>query len=188
MNSSLLSPFEFLLTTLIDLYLMAVLLRFLLQWSETDFYNPISQFVVKATNPVLLPLRRVIPSWKGQDNAALVLALGLKMLLVFLFGGLWAGRIGPLGVLFVSVAQLVDMIGNIFIFAIFAQAILSWVTPHGGDPLNRLLYGLTRPVLRPFRKFIPPIGGLDLTPLAAIIALQFVKMLAVGLLRTFAGM
>jgi len=188
MNSPLLSPFEFLLTTLIDLYLMAVLLRFLLQWSETDFYNPISQFVVKATNPVLLPLRRVVPSWKGQDIAALVLALVLKMLLVVLFGGLWTGRIGPLGVVLESVAQLLDMAGNIFIFAIFAQAILSWIAPHGGDPLNRLLYGLTRPVLRPFRKFIPPVGGLDLTPLAAIIALQFVKMLAVGLLRTFAVM
>ncbi|QKT05047.1 YggT family protein [Ectothiorhodospiraceae bacterium 2226] len=183
----LLNPLEFLLSTLFSIYILAVMLRFLLQWARADFYNPISQFLVKVTNPPLIPLRRLIPGIGGIDWAAVLLMLVLQMasiaLIIALRGGTLA--VGPLALF--SLAELVNLLFNVFIFAILIQVVISWINPGAYNPLISLLYSLNEPLLRPARRVIPPIGGLDLSPLAVIIALQVLKMLVVPPLRHLAG-
>jgi len=187
MNGYLSSPLTFLISTLVSLYILAVMLRFLLQLTRADFYNPLSQFIVKITTPALRPLRRVIPGWGGVDIASLVLMLLLQMLsvwLIFLLGG---RAIDPFNLVIVSVAQLVDLAFSVFIFAILIQAILSWITPGTYNPVTSVLFSLTEPVLRPVRRIVPPISGFDLSPLVAILGLQVMRMLVMPLFGALAG-
>ncbi|WP_127474536.1 YggT family protein [Sulfurivermis fontis] len=187
MNGYLASPLTFLISTVISLYILAVMLRFLFQLTRADFYNPLTQFIVKITSPALRPLRRIIPGWGGMDIAALVLMLLLQMLSVWLVF-LLAGRpIDPPNLLIVSVAQLVDLAFSVFIFAILIQAILSWITPGTYNPVTSVLFSLTEPVLRRVRRVIPPISGFDLSPLVAILGLQVVRMLVMPLFGVLAG-
>ncbi|GAB4296728.1 MAG: YggT family protein [Thiohalomonadaceae bacterium] len=187
MNGYLTSPLTFLISTVISLYILAVMLRFLFQLTRADFYNPLTQFIVKITSPALRPLRRIIPGWGGMDIAALVLMLLLQMLSVWLVF-LLAGRpIDPLDLLIVSVAQLVDLAFSVFIFAILIQAILSWLTPGTYNPVTSVLFSLTEPVLRRVRRVIPPISGFDLSPLVAILGLQVMRMLVMPLFGVLAG-
>jgi len=173
----LVSPAVFLVDTLFSLYVFAVMMRFLLQWVEADFYNPISQFLVKLTHPPLRLLRRFIPSIGRIDTASVVLMLALQMLggyLVFLLQGL---GVGPLALAAWSLAQLVELLFNIYLFSIIIGAILSWFGSMAYNPVASLLYSLTEPVLRVFRRVLPPMGGIDLSPLIAIIAIQLGKMI-----------
>lgn len=186
MNGYLLTPVEFLLTTLFELYILAVMLRFLLQTTRADFYNPISQFLVKITNPPLRPLRRLIPGFGGLDVASIVLLLLLQMAALGVVLFLRNGGVGPLPLLLVAVAELVKLTFNVFIFGILIQAILSWVNPGTYNPVSSILYSLTAPVLRPVQRVVPPISGIDLSPLAAILGLQVLKMLVVPLLEQLA--
>jgi len=179
MNGYLLNPLEFLLSTLFQLYITLVMVRFLLQWVRADFYNPVSQFVVRVTNPLLRPLRRLIPGWGGVDIAALLLMLLLQLLSLTLIL-LLRGHGIPLGILIPwSVAELVALALNVYIFAIIVQALLSWVNPGHYNPVSSILYSLTEPLLRPARRLLPPISGIDLSPLLVLLALQVVKMLVV---------
>lgn len=179
MNGYLLNPLEFLLSTLFQLYITVVMIRFLLQWVRADFYNPVSQFVVKLTNPLLRPLRRMIPGWAGVDMAAIVLMLLLQLTSLFLIL-LIRGQGIPLGALLLwSLAELLSLAFNVYIFAIIIQAILSWITPGHYNPFSSILYSLTEPLLRPARSLLPPISGIDLSPLLVLLALQVAKMLLV---------
>ena len=171
------SPLAFLVDTLFSLYIMAVMLRFLLQWSRADFYNPLSQFLVRITQPLLQPLRRLIPGWGGIDFPAIVLMVALQALalaLLMMIAGV-TPRIDYL--LLRTPAELISLLLNVYLIAIVVRAILSWVNPSNYNPATTVLLGLTEPVIRPFRAIIPPIGGVDLSPLAAIIAIQVLKML-----------
>ena len=189
---------HFLITTLFDLYVTVVVLRFLMQWTRADYYNPIAQFVVKATAPPLNPLRRVIPGIGGIDMAAVVLAMLLLTLKLVLLQALDLGhvRIGGTvlglaqagfgGLLIVALVELVALVFNVFLFAIIIQAVLSWVSPGHYNPASSLLQSITRPVLAPVQRVVPPVGGIDLSPLVAIIGLQVVKMLVVPALLALA--
>ncbi len=185
-GSYLTNPFLFLLQTLFDLYILVVLLRFFLQVVRADFYNPISQFVVKVTSPLLLPMRRVIPPIRGLDTASLVLAWALKTVELLLVFWLTADRFPLLLSLFMAVPELVELTINIFFWAILIQAILSWINPGTYNPASALLYSLTLPLLRPAQRFIPPIGGIDLSPMAVMLALIVLKMLILPPLRGLA--
>lgn len=179
MNGYLLNPLEFLLSTLFQLYITVVMVRFLLQWVRADFYNPVSQFVVKVTNPLLRPLRRMIPGWGGIDIAAVVLMLLLQLISLTLIL-LLRGQGIPLATLLLwSVAELLSLAFNVYIFAIIVQAVLSWVSPGQYNPVSGILYSLTEPLLRPARRLLPPISGIDLSPLLVLLALQVAKMLVV---------
>ncbi len=168
----------FLIRTLFELYILTVALRFLLQWVRADFYNPISQFLITVTNPPLKPLRRVIPGYKGLDLASVVLMIALKAAEITVIGLIAVGRVpAPLGLLIVSFGQVLNLIIWIFIVAILIQVILSWVNPGAYNPATVLIYRLTEPVLAPARRLIPPVGGLDLSPIAALIALQLLLIL-----------
>lgn len=173
---------QFLVTTLFDLYLMVVLLRLWLQWARADFYNPFSQFVVKATNPVLRPLRRIIPGLGGFDLASLVLALlvaALKMVVLML---MLSGNIPPLEVAIASVITVVKEAFNLVFWVMIIRAILSWIS-QGHNPFEAVLHQLTEPMLAPVRRFIPPMGGLDLSMLVFLIGLKFFELLLNDLLR-----
>ncbi len=171
------NPLIFLLRTLLDIYTSLLMLRFLLQQVGADFYNPISQFIVKLTNPVVKPARRLIPSARSYDLATLLLVLSLIIIKIVVLASLANYSINALGLILATVQELVLLVINIFIFAIFVQAILSWVSPDPYHPVAALLRSLTDPVLRPFQQFIKPISGIDLSPLVALLALMFAKSL-----------
>lgn len=170
----------FLITTLFGLYLLAVMLRFLFQLTRADFYNPISQFIVRITNPLLLPLRRVIPGVAGIDLASVVLMMLIQTLELSLT--YWISGYGPhfAGLIVLAIGKLLSLAVSIFFFSILIQVIISWVNPGAYNPITSLLYSLNEPLLAPARRMIPPLSGLDLSPLVVIIILQLVSYLVVA--------
>jgi YggT family protein len=187
-GSYLLNPLEFILNTLFGLYILVVMVRFLLQWVRADFYNPVSQFIVKVTTPLLRPLRRVIPGWGGIDFAAVVLMLLLQLLSLTIIL-LLRGQGVPLVTLFFwSLAELVSLAINIYIGAILIQAVISWINPGTYNPIVSLLHSLTEPLLRPARRLLPPVSGFDFSPILVLIALNVLKMLAIPPLTMLAGL
>ena len=181
-------PIIFLIDSLFSLYILAVLLRFLLQWCGADFYNPISQFLVKATHPPLRILRRFVPSIGKIDTSSLILVLTLQMLSDFsilLLKGVTI-NIGALAV--VSLTQLISLLLNVLVFAVFARALLSWMNPGVFNAAASILATLTEPLLDLCRKIIPNLGGIDLSPLAALLLLQLAKMVLLPPLHELAGL
>ena len=176
-GSYLTNPLVFLVQTLFGLYILVVMLRFLLQWVRADFYNPISQFLVKATNPPLRPLRRVIPGFRGIDFASVVLMWGLKTIELVLVALFTSGSITLILPLLLAIPELISLLLNVFLFAILIQVIISWINPGSYNPASSLLYSLTEPVLRPIRRRLPAADGLDFSPLVAMIILVLLKML-----------
>lgn len=173
----------FLIQTLFGLYLVAVMLRFLLQLSRADFYNPVSQFLVKVTNPPLIPMRRLIPGVMGIDMAAVVLLVIIQAVELFLVGLVQGYTITVSGLLVLTVAELFNLILNVYMFTILIQVVLSWVNPGGYNPAIALLYAINEPVLKRARRMIPPISGFDLSPIVVFIAIQLVKILLVSPIR-----
>ena len=186
----LLSPLMLIINTLFDLYILLVLLRFLFQMLRADFYNPVSQFIVRLTTPPLKIMRRVIPSVGGQDAASIVLCLLLIYAKFLLMRALSipavhiGGVVAPLGVsygglLVFCIADLIALLLTVFLVAIIIKVILSWVNPGHYNPVIGLVDRLAEPVLRPIRKIIPNMGGLDLSPLFATLLVLVAKMLIV---------
>ena len=179
-NPYLSSASAFLIDTVFGIYILLVLLRFLLQLARADFYNPICQFLVKATNPPLKPLRRVIPGLWKVDLASIVLLLALQMLAVWLIH-LASGRaISAEGLIMVSVADLLALTLNTFLVTILIQVILSWVGPGAYNPLSTILYSLNEPLLGPARRVLPTMSGIDFSPLLVLVVIQLLKILVVG--------
>jgi len=176
------NPLEFLITTLFSLYILAVMLRFLLGAVRADFYNPVSQFLVRITNPLLLPMRKVIPSLGRYDTSALLLMLLLQVISLSLVVLLRGISVSIVTLLIVAVGELVMLAINVFMFAIIIQVILSWVNPGNYNPVTALLHSITSPIMRPLQRLIPPISGIDLSPMVAIIGLQVLRMLIMPLL------
>jgi YggT family protein len=167
----------FLVDTLFSLYIGAVLLRLLLALARANFYNPLSQFLVKITNPVLVPMRRMIPAMGKVDTAAVVLAVGLTVIKVLLLLGLKGGGADLFGIVVFSVLEVIRTVIHIYIFALVVQAVLSWVGNTYGNPLADLLNSLTEPLLRRIRVFVPVIGMVDLAPMVAILLLYVVLII-----------
>jgi YggT family protein len=186
-GSYLSDPLIFLVRTLFGLYIAVVLIRFLLQWARADFYNPISQFVVRITSPLLRPLRRVIPGLGGLDLASLVLAWGLEAVQLTLMAALSGLGWPLLSALAWAIPALIGLLIDILLFAVLILAILSWVNPDPYNPAVALLGRLTDPLLKPARRLIPPIGGIDLSPMAVMIGLVLLKMLVLPPLEQLTG-
>jgi len=176
------NPLEFLVTTLFSLYIVAVMLRFLLGLVRADFYNPVSQFLVRITNPLLIPLRKIIPGIGKFDSAAMLLMFVLQLAAVTLILLLRGQDISTAILVVVTLAMLVSLLLDVYLFAIIVEVIISWMNPGSYNPVSSLLHSLTSPLLRPIRHFIPPIAGIDLSPLFAIIVLQVMRMLILPLL------
>ena len=181
-------PIIFIIDSLFSLYILAVLLRFLLQYFGADFYNPIAQFLLKATHPPLKLLRRFIPAIGKLDTSSLVLAIILQMLADFLVLLLKGVSISLIALVLLSVTQLINLFLNIFIFAVFARALLSWINPMSYDAATSVLISLTEPLLRLCRRIVPDIGGLDFSPLIVLLVLQLAKMVVLPPLHGLAGL
>jgi len=180
MDSSYLSnPIIFILDTVFSFYILAVFLRFLLQWFGGDFYNPISQFLVKITHPPLRFLRRYIPAVGKVDTSSLVLLMSLQMLSDFIVLTLKGVPFSFAALTLLSFSQLLSLLINIFVFAVFARALLSWVNPGTFNAASNILYSVTEPLLSSCRRMIPDIGGIDLSPLIVLLGLQLAKMLII---------
>lgn len=169
---------EFIITSIGGLFFLAVLLRFLLQVARADFYNPISQGLVKLTNPLLKPLRRIIPGVFGIDFAALVLALLTKfviILLVALVNGVTEPNFAL--VLVWSLLSVVVTILNIYYFALLVSIITSWVAQGSHNPAVVLIQQLGEPIMAPFRRLLPAMGGIDFSPMLAFAAIYILQIL-----------
>ena len=171
----------YVLQTLGSLYLLIVLLRFVLQLVRANFYNPLCQFIVKATQPLLKPLRRIIPSMFGLDMSSLVLAILVQLALMALTLLLTYGTIGnPLQLLIWSLIGVTALFLKIFFFALIISVILSWVAPGSHNPGAELVNQICEPALAPFRKILPNLGGLDISPILAFMVLKLLDMLVIN--------
>jgi YggT family protein len=179
----------YVLQTIGSLYLMIVLLRFILQLVRADFYNPLSQFAVRATQPLLKPLRRIIPSVAGLDVASLLLALLVQLVLTALTLLLVYGTAGtPVQMLIWSLIGVTALFVNIFFYALIISVILSWVAQGSHNPAAMLVNQLCEPLLMPFRRLLPSLGGLDLSPIFAFMAIKLLDMLVIQNMVKMTGM
>ena len=178
----------FVIQTLGSLYLLIVLLRFILQLVRANFYNPLCQFTVKATQPLLKPLRRVIPSLFGLDMSSLVLAIVVQMVIFAVVLTLSYMSFNVLGLLLWAIIGVTALFLKVFFFAMIISVILSWVAPGSHNPGAQLVNQLCEPLLAPFRKLLPNLGGLDLSPIFAFIALNLVDRFVIGNLAAMTGM
>ena len=167
----------FLMTTLMNLFLGVVMLRVLLAWLQADFYNPISQLVWKLTQPILGPFQNLVPRWRTLDVAACVLLLLLSTAYIYVVMLMVSVSTGLGSALWFALLKVFSLGASLYTISLFAQAILSWVGPGINNPAANILWSLNEPLLRPIRRVIPPIGGLDLSPLVVILALQVLSRL-----------
>ena len=180
MGSPLLQAAQLLVNAIGSLVLLIVMLRFLLQLVRADFYNPISQMIVKFTNPMLIPLRRVIPGFGGIDVASLVLAFAVQYViavLVLLVAG--AGSIPFVALIGWTAVGLLKLITGIYFWGMLIMVIASWVAPNSYNPALILINQILEPVIRPIRNKMPDMGGLDLSPLVMILGIQLVEILLI---------
>jgi YggT family protein len=162
----------FLVQTIADLYLLMFFLRFVMQWVRAGYHNPLSQFVVKVTNPLVVPARRVIPSVAGLDVPTLLVLVILEIALTFLLLRLVAVTVPLPVLLFFALLRLISLVLWFYTGAVFIYVLLSWFGDRGGNPMAMLLGALVEPLLRPARRLLPPINGFDLSPLIVLLLLQ----------------
>lgn len=180
MLSPLNNALLFLIQTLFGFYLFAVLLRILLQWVHADYYNPLSQFVIKLTDVLVLPLRNKIPNYAGLDIASVTVLLALTWLKLLLIVGLQTHGIPSLfGLIVWGLGDILSQIVSLYTILIFGSVILSWINNPAIYPLVAVVSSLCDPFMKPLRRIIKPIGVFDLTPWAALIGLQLVSILMV---------
>ncbi|MGH8493237.1 MAG: YggT family protein [Moraxellaceae bacterium] len=166
------------LTTAFDIYIIILWLRFLLQLLHADFYNPLAQFVVKATAPFVDPLRRIIPGNRSWEPSVLVLILLFKMIELTLLGMLGGmGALAPLQLVVVTVVQLLLLAADFYFWTLIVSVVLSWVAPGSYSPAAALVQQITEPLLAPCRRLLPAMGGIDLSPIIAFLVIQIFKIL-----------
>ncbi len=199
MANPALNAIGFILGILFNLYATVVAVRFVMQTVRADYYNPLAQGVVRITDPLLIPLRRVIPSIKRYDTASLVLCFGILLLKLLIFKLLSLGYVPALGqsmlvsaapiakLVILAVLDLIHQLFNVFIFALIIQAVMSWIPGAAGNPVHSLVSSISEPVLRPLRKLLPPMGGLDLTVFFTIIGLFALRIFLLGTLQQLFG-
>jgi len=179
------SSVQFLIDFVFNIYLMVVLLRLWLQFARADFYNPFSQFVVKATQPIVAPMRRILPSIGRLDTATFVLALivaGLKIVtLNVVLGG---SGLNIMSVVILSFVIVIKEILTLVMYVLIMRAIMSWVS-QGNNPMELVLSQLTEPMLAPIRRRMPEMGGIDLSMMVVIVMLLFIQKLLGDLFGIF---
>jgi YggT family protein len=178
---------EFLWMTLSQLYVGAFVLRFLLQATRADFYNPFSQFIVRVTQPLLKPLRRIMPGWRGIDFAALLLIVVLQAIAVVVWLLIRGAPLVPEGIAILTLVKLIDLVLNIYFLALIIHAILSWVV-QGYHPVMAVLSDLTAPILNPIRRILPTAGGIDFSPMVAILLIMFIRILLGDIFPSLRGL
>ncbi|MHB1948876.1 MAG: YggT family protein [Gammaproteobacteria bacterium] len=170
----------FLINTIFDLYLLILMIRFILCWARSNYFNPITRFIINCTQPIVAPLRRILPTYHGIEFATLAWILIFATLKFFLVGLVIFGLPKvPIGLIVLALATALKLLLNTFFYAIFLQAILSWIQP-GYSPLGELLSQVTSPIMRPIRRLVPAVGGIDISPIPALIILQLLLIVLVN--------
>lgn len=180
MPSNVSSALVFIVNALTSLYLLVLLLRFWLPWLRADFRNPLAQGILKLTSPVVVPLRRIVPSFGRLDSATILVAFVVQYAAIWLILLIMGTSAGISVIAITALVKLVMLSINLFMFAIFVRIILSWISPGQYNPATAIIGTLTEPVLRPFRRLIPAIGGIDISPIFAIILLGAATRLMMG--------
>lgn len=169
--------FLYLADTLIQLFSLVLLLRILLQLVRADYYNQLVQVIVRVTDPVLKPARRIIPSIGRLDMAGVVCFVALQMLALALRLLANQGSWSWLTLLFHAIQRSIQTLLMLYLVLIIVNVLISWFGQNARHPIIPLIYQLTEPVLRPIRRVLPNLAGLDLSPLVAIIGIQFLMVL-----------
>ena len=162
----------FIIKTLTQLYLLVLLLRFWLPILGADFRNPLAQGILRVTSPLVVPVRRFVPSIGRLDTSTILIAYVIQFLTVLLLLTIGGYMVDTIPIMVTTLIELAVLSLNLFFFVILIKIILSWVAPHTHNYATALLTTLAEPILRPFRRIIPSIGGLDISPIFAIILLQ----------------
>lgn len=188
----------FLINAIFGFYILLLMLRLILQWAGVGFRNePILQFLYTVTQPSVAFLHGIVPRYRGKsmllwqqqqlDMAVVILLLMTEMLSLLLTTLLFGQHFSLIKLLLLSIGHLVSLLLNIFFWSILVEVILSWVNPYNYNPISTILYNLNRPLMRPVRRMLPPISGVDLSPVVVLLALQLSDILIVGYLQKFAG-
>lgn len=183
MPNNISSAGVFLISTLINMYVMVLLLRILLPFVRANFFNPISQLIVTLTDPIIKPLRRFVPSYKKIDVPVFLLLFVVQMIKLTILFLVTRGTLGnPLGITIWVIGDTLDQLTTMYFYAIIIRVVLSWIAMGGymgASPLQEILFLITEPVMAPFRRFIPPIQGIDLSPLAVLISIKLLEIIFV---------
>jgi YggT family protein len=183
MSSAIHAGLFFLVNTVFDIYLFILSLRLVLVFVGSNYFDPMTQFVIKLTQFIVNPVRRVIPNIGRFESASIVIILVLSIIKFFLLSIIGVGMPNIFGLILLSFADLLKFIIQIFFYAILLQVILTWIQPY--SPINRVLNLITSPIMQPLRRYIPPVGGFDITPIPALIILQLCLILIVNPLMEF---
>jgi YggT family protein len=175
------NPLIFLVHALVGAYIFILIIRLLLQFTGADYRNPVSAFIIKVTQVPLRMLKPIFPTVNDINLAAIALMVMLQMIVGFV-SVTGESSVSVWAIFIWSLTEIISNIINIFIYSIFGTVILSWVSPSANNPLVTLLHKITEPVLKPCQRLIPPIGGMDLSPVVALLGLQVLKMLLLPLL------
>jgi YggT family protein len=167
----------YIIETIADLISLLLLLRFWLPWVGADFRNPMAQGILQATSPLINPLRRIIPAIGRIDTATVLLAIVVQCIAVTIVLLLVGAPLSVRFILFSAIFELIKLSLLMFTFAIIIRIVLSWVSPGTYNPATAIIANLTDPILRPFRRIIPSIGGFDISPIFAIILLGALSIL-----------
>lgn len=178
----------FLLQMFFSLATLMALLRFLFQMMRVDYYNPISQMVTRFTDPLLRPLRNLIPSTRTIDGASLLALFLLQYAHLFLVASIRELNVNPLGLALLSSAEILALVTSILFWAILILAIMSWFQPQTHHPGVSLLEQLTAPLMRPIQQLVPPTGGVDFSPLIALVVLKLAEFILIAPLKDMAAL
>lgn len=169
----------FLIGTLFDLYIFVLVIRLIMVWVRTDYFNPLAQVVVKLTNRLITPLRRILPTIGRFELATFFCIFLLEILKFFFIGLISSGMPNISGLFILAFADLLKALLNTFFYAILIQALLGWLQP-GYSPISQILMKITAPILRPIQRIVPPVAGFDISPIPALIGLQVLTILLVS--------
>ena len=173
MTQNLLGAGVFLIQTFAGLYLILLVLRFLMQLSRVDYYNPICQAIVKVTDPPVKPLKKVLPTIQGVDLSTLCVALIVQLLAISIVMFLGGYAFHPVYIAW-SLVGLLSTIFKIYYFSLIIMVIASWVAPYSNHPAMALVNQLTEPVCSPARKLLPPMGGMDFSIILVFVAITLI--------------
>lgn len=180
MPNNLASALAYIIDAISSIVLLILLLRLLLPFLRADFQNPIAQGILKLTSPMIVPVRRLIPAIGRLDTATILIAVAIQCIAVWLALTVMGGEAPPALIVFAAVKKLLVLTIRLFVFAIFIRIILSWIAPGQYNPVAAIANTISEPVLRPFRQLIPTLGGFDLSPILALIALMALTIVVDG--------
>ena len=170
----------FIINALSSLVLLILLLRLILPLLRADFRNPIAQGILKVTSPLVIPVRRVVPSFGRFDTATVLLAFGIQFLAVWVTIKIFGGSVPYVYIAYAAVIKLIVLTINLFIYAIVIRIVLSWIAQGQHNPVTAIVSTITEPVLAPFRRIIPAMGGFDISPVFAVILLSALQIIIRG--------